>query len=162
MSFVGKAITIILIVAAVFSAGSIVLSAANYLQGISAVRNVTLELSNLEIWEEDDNSQVRITLYCDNESPINVQLDSFRLTMYLNGNFLGSNIYPLSERLFLNGFEETSKVFSIPLRPYYLQYINQARQKGEFSWLLSGEVRLRLLPFGESEMWLNIQERWSG
>lgn len=160
-NLVDKVITIALIILAVLSTGSIALSTKNYLQGISAARGVRLELSNLELRRED-NSEVRITLHLDNRSSVNVQLDSFRFKLYLNGNFLGSNYYPLTERLFLDGFEETSVDFVVPLRPFYLQYIEQAGQKEDFSWLVRGEVRLLLLPFNENEIWLNIKEHWSG
>ena len=158
---VARAITIGLLIAAVFSAGSIVLSAQNYIQGINAAKSVRLRLSNLEL-SEKDKTQVRITFHAVNRADIDVQLDAFRFKLYLNGHFLGSHYFPLTRKLLLKSLDETSASFVIPIQSFYFQYIEQARQEKEFSWLVRGEVRLVLLPFNESEVWLDINEHWSG
>jgi hypothetical protein len=156
-----EVVTVTLVIVAVLSAGSIALSTRNYLKGISAVSNVRLGLSNLELRDKDD-SEVLITFRLENGSPINVQLEFSHLRLYLHDNFMGSTYYPSAEGLSLAGFEETTVDFVVPLRPFYLQYVEQARQREDFSWLVRGEVRLLLLPFRESEVWLGIEEHWSG
>jgi hypothetical protein len=158
---VARAITIGLLIAALFSAGSIVLSAQNYIQGISATKSVHLRLSNLAL-SEKDKTQVRITFHAVNRSDIDVQLDAFRFKLHLNDRFLGTHHFPLTRKLLLKSVDETSASFVLPIQSFYFQYIEQARQEKDFSWLVQGEVRLVLLPFNENEVWLDINEYWSG
>jgi hypothetical protein len=158
---VSEVVAITLVIVAVLSAGSIALSTRNYLEGISAASKVRLGLSDLELRDED-GSEVLVTFHLENGSPIDVQLEFFYLRLYLNDNFMASQYYPSADRLSLAGFEEMTVDFVVPLRPFYLQYIEQARQREDFSWLVRGEVRLLLSPFHESEVWLGIEEHWSG
>lgn len=158
MNLVSK-VTTILAILAVFSAGSIALSAINYTQGMSAASSVRLELSSLELRDEA-NPKVLIAFHIENGSPINIELEAFHFNLYLNGHFIGSNYVPFTKRI-LDGFEETTMDFVIPIRPFYLQYIEQARQEQGFSWFVRGRAKL-LLPFREKEIWLNVREHWSG
>jgi hypothetical protein len=156
-----EVVTVILVIVAVLSAGSIAISMRNYLQGISVVSDVRLGLSNLELRDED-GSEVLVTFHLENDSPVDVQLQFYYLRLYLNDNFMASQYYSSAERLSLAGFEETTVDFVVPLRSFYLQYVEQARQSEDFSWLVRGEVRLLLSSFHESEVGLGIEEHWSG
>ena len=158
MRLVNK-VTIVLAILAAFSAGSIASSAMNYMQGMSATRNVQLELSSLEL-RDDGNPEVFITFHLENRSPINMKVKTFHFGLYLNENFIGSNYAPFAERN-LAGFEETRMDFVIPVRPVFLQYIKRARQEEGFSWFVRGKAKL-LLPFKGKEFWLNVREHWSG
>ncbi len=158
MNRIGKPVTI-LVILAVFSAGSIVLSATNYIRGASAAGNVQLKLSSLTLLYEE-NAEVLVTFHLKNGSPISIKLDELHFSLYLNKHFVGTNADTLTKRT-IGGFGETTINFAIPIRPFFLQYIDQAREEETFSWSVDGSAKL-LLPFKEREIWLNVTERWSG
>jgi LEA14-like dessication related protein len=152
-------IVIALAVLASFSAGSIALTAKNYVQGMRAARSVQVALSSLELHHQD-TAEVLIRFHVKNESPFDIKLEAFTLNLYLNEDFIGSNYDPFTERN-LNGFEETTIDFLIRVQPSYVPHITQAQQEESFSWSLRGRVKL-LLPFRDKEVSLPISERWRG
>ena len=154
----GKLVTVLAILA-LLSAGSIALSAANYIQGASAAGNVQLKLSSLRLLDEE-NAEVLIAFYLKNGSSLSVRLDEFHFSLYLNKHFMGTNTATLTKRT-IGGFEETTMDFVIPIRPFFLQYIEQARKEEVFLWSVDGSAKV-LLPFKEREIWLNVTEHWSG
>jgi hypothetical protein len=157
-NWIAKIAATTLVIVTLLSAVAIVITARNYRQGISAVRNVYLEISELALTTGDD-PEIQVSFDLRNESPLDVKLRGIHFNIYLNGNFMGSNYAPLTERM-LDGFEVAKLDFFIPVRPFYLQHIEQAEQRGEFKWFLRGRVDLELLENGH-QFWLNIREQWS-
>ena len=126
---------------------------------MGAARSVQFELSSLELRDED-NPEVLIAFQARNGSPLKVELENLDFSLYLNGQFIGSNYTPFTKRT-LDGFEEATMNFVIPIRPFFFQYVEQARQKEDFSWSVNGRAKL-LLPPKEKGIWLDIREHWSG
>ena len=159
MKFTGTVAIIALAILALLSAVSIALTATNYKEGMGAAKSLRLELSNLELLEEDE-PKVVITFHLENQSPLSMRLETMHFSLYLNRNFVGSNYEPFTAKT-LRGFEETAMRFVIPLRPFYLQHVQQAREEENFSWFLSGMAKL-VLPFNEDVVWLDLRESLSG
>lgn len=158
MKRIGTVATVLLAILALFSATSIVLIATNYREGMSAASNLRFELNDLELKEAEP--EVAITFRLENASPLSMRLEQVHFSLYLNGDFVGSNYEPFSSRD-VSGFEETELHFRIPLQPFYLQYVKQAREQERFSWSLRGNAKL-ILPFREDVVWLDLNESWSG
>ena len=158
MNLAGK-VTIALAIIAALSAGSIAFSAVNYMRGMNAISDVRLNLSNLKLIEEGE-SEIHIAFHMKNTSPINVRLETFHFSLYLNGQFVGSNYEPFTE-IVLAGLEDITMDFIIPIQPFYQQFISQAHQTDGFSWSARGRAKL-LLPFRDRVIWMNINEPWSG
>ena len=154
-----RRIVAVLAILALLSAGSIALSTTNYIRGTNAAGNVRLELSSLRLLEEELVT-VLIAFHVRNGSPVSIRLEEFRFSLYLNRHFVGTNP-EISTKTALGGFEETTLDFAVQIRPFFIQYIEQAREEGAFSWSANGTARVRL-PFKEREIWLNVTERWSG
>lgn len=151
-------VTAALAILAVLSAGSIALTTINSVQGVRAVLSVQLELGNVELRDKDD-PEVLVTFHLRNGSPVNVELDAFDVYLYIDGRFVGTNYIPFTKRS-LGSFEETTMDFVIPISPLQLQYVEQARQKEDFSWFVRGKAKL-LFPSFKQETWLYIREHWT-
>ena len=152
-------VTALLGVLALLSVTAMVLTAGDYLRGTEAARDFVIEVSNLELTEEP-SPEISVALRIQNRSPLTVELDRVHFSIYLNRNFVASN-YGGFEKVTLAGLEEQTLDFDIPLQPFYLRYIEEAREQEEFSWVIRGRGKL-ILVFRESEIWLNISGRWKG
>lgn len=159
MKHVSTVAIILLAILALLSAVSIAMTTTNYEEGIGAVGNLRFELSDLVLTEEDEPT-VAISFYIENISPLAMRLESMHFSIFLNGEFMGSNYEPFTERA-LDGLEETTLHFRIPLQPFYLQYVKKAREEEKFSWSLRGSAKL-VLPFRENVVMLTLRESWSG
>jgi LEA14-like dessication related protein len=157
MNLAGK-VTAVLAILAVLSVGSIVVTTIEYTQGMRAARNVELELSRLELRDEDD-PEVVVTFHLKNPSPITIRLRTFDFELYLNDDFVGRN-YALFEERVLAGSEETTMVFVVPVRSFY-GHIEQARREEDFSWSVQGTGTLFLSSKGK-RIWLIVREYWTG
>ena len=94
MKSAGTVITIVLAILALLSAVSIGLTATNHKEGMGAAKSLRLELSNLELLEEDE-PKVVITFHLENQSPLRMRLETLHFSLYLNRNFVGSNYEPV-------------------------------------------------------------------
>jgi hypothetical protein len=150
--------TILGVLAAV-SLAAIVVTAGNYLQGAEAAGSVSLELSELEL-REGNGAEVSLSLDVVNESPLAVELETLHFSLHLNGNFVASD-YQGFEKVTLEGFNKKTLGFDISLQPFYLRYIEEAREGEGFAWSLRGRVKL-LLPFRQKGVWLDIVDEWKG
>jgi hypothetical protein len=159
MKLIGTAVSILLAILALVSAISIGLTATNYLEGMGAAGDLRFELSDLEL-KEGDAPEVVITFHLENQSPLEIELEKFHFSLYLNGEFVGSNYEPFTAKI-LTGLEEVVMRFRIPLQPFYIQHVERAREEKDFSWFLTGRAKL-VLPFREDVVWLNLRESWSG
>jgi hypothetical protein len=145
-----------LVIVTLLSAVAIVITARNLNQGISAMRNVYVELSYLELTTGDD-PEIQVSFDLRNESPLELKLRSIHFSIDLNGNSMGNDY--LTERT-LDGFEVAKLNFVIPVHSNYLQHIEQAEQMGEFKWFVRGRSNLELLENGH-QFSLDIREQWS-
>jgi len=152
-------VTTVLAVLAIVSAVSIALSAQEYTRAMSAIRSFHLELSDLELRTEG-SPEVQVAFRVANNSPVNFNLEEFRFSLDLNGQFVGSNYVPYTMGI-LESFEETTMDFLIPIQPQYQQYLEQARESNSFSWFVSGRYKL-VLPIREKAIWLDTKSRWDG
>jgi len=144
---------------ALLSAGSIVLTTENCAQGVGAVLSVQLELSNLELREEGD-PEVLVTFRLKNGSAVNVELETFDVYLHIDGHYIGTSYTPFAKRS-VDGFEETTMDFVVPISPARAPFFEEARQKEDFSWFVRGKAKL-LLPSFKQETWLYVREQWTG
>ena len=159
MKLAGTVVPILLVILALVSAVSIGLTTTSYLEGMGAAGSLSLELSDLQL-KEGDEPEVAITFHLENHSLLNIELERFNFSVYLSGEFVGSNYEPFTAKT-LEGLEKVVMRFRIPLKPFYIQYVERAQQENRFSWSISGRVKL-VLPFREDVVWLNLRESWSG
>lgn len=152
-------VTTVLAVLAMVSAVAIALSAQEYTRSMSAIRSFHLELSNLELRTEG-SPEVQVAFRVTNDSPVNFDLEEFRFSLDLNGQFVGSNYVPYSKGT-LESFGETTMDFVIPIQPQYQRYLEQAQESDSYAWFVSGRYKL-VLPIREKEIWLDTKSRWDG
>ena len=95
-----------------------------------------------------------------NGSPVNLDLDAFRFSLYLNEQFMGSNYEPFPLRT-VAGHQEQILGFVISIDPFYRQFLDQAAENDEYAWSIKGRYKI-LLPFKEKAIWLDLQSRWNG
>jgi hypothetical protein len=152
-------VTMVLAVLAIVSGASIAVSTQEYTRAMSAIRSFHLELSDLELRAEG-SPEVLVAFRVANDSPVNFELDEFRFSLDLNGQFVGSNYVPYSKGI-LESFEEATMDFVIPIQPQYQQYLEEAQEKDSFSWFVNGRYKL-VLPIREKAIWLDIKSRWDG
>ncbi len=61
-------------------------------------------------------------------SKLDIKLDILNFSLYLNGNFMGSNYDPFAQTT-AKAFKVTAIDFVVPLQPSHLQHIKWARQQ---------------------------------
>ncbi|NLE76670.1 MAG: hypothetical protein GX605_07955 [Chloroflexi bacterium] len=144
---------------ALLSVVSIGVTVANYIEGTQAASHIRLRLSDLRV-HEGTAPQMTVTYEVSNNSALQFRLQDLHFSIYLNGNFMGSNYTPFYE-LVLGPNQTETMEFVIPLRPFYLQHLERARAEDKFSWYARGRFRL-LLPYRDRELWLNIREYKEG
>jgi LEA14-like dessication related protein len=149
-------ITGILAILALVSVGLGAWSLVNYQEGMEAIQSFQLDLTEVQLTADDD--EIQTTFRLSNNVPLDLVLSYFHFSLYLNGNFMGSNYTPLTDQA-LAGSAEEVVTFVIPLRPFYEQYIAEARAGEGFAWSIRGFVRL-YLPRYEHEVTLNVREQW--
>ena len=86
----GTVVPILLAILALVSAVSIGLTAANYSEGMGAAGSLSLELHDLQL-KGGDEPEVAITFHLENHALLNIELERFNFSVYLNGEFVGSN-----------------------------------------------------------------------
>jgi LEA14-like dessication related protein len=155
---VARWVTAILAVGAALSAGSVVLTFKNYVEGTRAARSVHVELASVEV-KETGSPEVLVVFRLKNDSSVGVTVDALHFNLYINGQYVGTG--GPSEQRALSGFEETALDLEIPTRPSFQQYIDQAREKEEFSWSVKGRYKL-VLPYKDRVIWLDLVGYWSG
>ena len=154
-----RSVSIALALLAVLAAVLVGVSARNYIQAMGAIREFRLALSDLELRNEG-SPQVQVVFRVVNDSPIDIELDSFLFGLYLDGQFVGSNYEPFSQGT-VASFGEVILAFDIPIESNYHQYLEAAREKDSYPWSVSGRYKLTLLDW-EKVIWLDIRSRWSG
>ncbi len=151
-------ITSLLAILAAISSVSIVQTAADYNRAMDVVRAFRLELSDLDLVDEGE-PEVQVGFRVVNGSPVNLDLDAFRFSLYLGEQFMGSNYEPFVLRTVAGGQEETM-AFIIPVGPSYLQFLDQAEDSDGYAWSVKGRYKI-VLPFKEKAIWLDLQSRWN-
>jgi LEA14-like dessication related protein len=151
-------VTAILVVVAALSVGSIALTFKNYAEGTRAAQSVHLELASVEL-KETGSPEVLVVFRLKNESSVGVRVDALHFNLYINGEYVGTS-GPFEQRA-LSGFEETALDLVIPTRPSFQQYIDQAREKEDFSWSVRGRYKL-VLPYKDRAIWLDLVGYRSG
>jgi len=159
MNHINSTITVALVILAVLSAGSIVSTAIRSTQGVRAALGVELELSNLEL-RDGDNPEVVVTFRLENGSPVRIELEVFDVYLYIDSHYIGTSYLPFTTRS-INGLEETTMDFVIPILPPHVQFTEQARQKDDFSWLVRGKAKVLFPSFKQQEVWLHVREYWT-
>lgn len=149
----------LLVVLVVLSAGSIVITGMNYSEGTDAARKVKLELHDLQL-RTGSKPEIEIVLRVSNGSSLDIKLEDLHFGVYLNGDFMGSNYDAFAGKV-VAGSKKADLNFVIPLRPFYVQHIEQAQQQEEFEWFLRGQAHL-YLPFNAHRLSLAIREGWTG
>jgi len=157
MGLAGK-VTTALAILAVFSMASIAVTTMNYTQGVAAVRSVQLGTDKVELRDEG-SPEVVVSFHLRNGSGISVRLEALDLYLYLNGHFMGTNYAPFA-KIALDGFEETTMEFAMPITYLNRQFVERARQEEGFSWFVRGRAKL-VLPYREREIWLYVREHWT-
>lgn len=152
-------LTVVLAFLAALSAVSIFVTAGTYTQAMAVVRALRLEVTGVEVADRGD-PEVQVSFSLTNDAPVTIALDSFRFSLYLNEQFIGSNYEAFPKRELISK-EEASLEFAIPIQSYYQKLLDQAEKNDLFSWSVKGRYRL-ILPFGEKTIWLNIEGGWSG
>ena len=156
-----RSIGIALRILALLSVGALALTAVSYVQGTKAVGGLRFQVSALELHDEED-PEVLVTLQLQNGSPTDaIEVDVLDFSLYLNDNFVGSNYAPFSG-ITVRESEQTAMDFVIPIRPFYHQHIEQARQSESFAWSLRGQAKLVLPSSKDKEFWIAIRDQWSG
>jgi hypothetical protein len=150
-------ITGLLAILALVAVGLTVWGIMNYQEGMNAVQSFQLDLTEVQLSENDE--EVRLAFRAANQAPIDITMSYFHFSLYLNGNFMGSNYTPFTGQE-LASFQEEQLEFIIPLRPFYAQYIEQARANDSFSWSIRGGTRVYLPPY-DHEVNLNVRQSWS-
>jgi hypothetical protein len=144
---------------AIVSAALTVVTLYNYVEGLTAARQVALELSSLEATTAGPSPNVQVTFDLTNSSAMEMKVQEIHFSLYLNGEFIGSNYTPFDDAL-LQPYEQTQLTTVIPLRPLFLQRVEQGTEREMQNWFLRGTFRL-YLPYREKDLWVNVRESWS-
>jgi LEA14-like dessication related protein len=153
----GGQTTAALAILALIAVGLSVWSLVNYQEGVETLQSFQLDLTEVQI--SPDDTEVRVALRLENDAPLDLLINHVHFSLYLNGNFMGSNYTPWVERE-LKGFQGEQVELIIPLRPFYMQYVEDARAGEGFAWSIRGFARI-YLPRYDHEVNLNVRETWS-
>ena len=144
---------------AVISAAGIVYLSTGYVRATRMLQSIDVSLAELSVLEGPEPA-VLLTFRLDNEAPVALTVQDWRLSLYLSRNYMGSNYAPFIQHD-VPGMTEAELRFQVPINEVYRPFLDEARQSGEMDWSARGVVNI-LLPygFGEKIHLLRFDEAW--
>jgi hypothetical protein len=150
---------------------ALVRDVSGYIRSIESARGLSLEIANLE-FTDDDNPRITIRFDVRNDSPLDMKIERFGFSLYLNGERVGSNystylgtdpeVDPEAYRQaryvsrVVESGESIDLEFTIYIYSAQMDIVRRAQQAGVMSWYAMAEART-LLPYSWDETRLRLQ-----
>ena len=145
-------------------------SASNYMGSARTARGLRLEITNLQVID-DDNPRAVIHFKLHNRSPLEVGIERYNATIYLNGELVATSMSlytgtdpTVSPSVYrkavtidqvLGADQDLDLELVLYIYAAQIETVRQAQRSGTMSWSTRANFRL-ILPYAREEDWVEL------